>query len=426
MTYSFYLRIVTLYRPYLNKMLTHKGNAPLLAILAISAVLVFIIVTSLASFQNKLFKSLYPKKSSYAVQVFPKLYSGPEGASFLLSTGATDYPQDQQIPVVINMRSDTFKANLFSAKISFDPNVLEILSVDSSDTFVTNWVERAYDNSLGTASVIGAVPKPGFNTSGSDAAMAVLFFKAKAPGLFTVSFSPMSVIYRNTDNINILSSTTNATFTVAPTPTPTPTPTPSPTPSSTVSPSPTPPPAECALSSASWISSTNPIDEGNIVRLGLTTSGDCVSKQVAFEIREDDGIFGSDPVRTNPSEIILSSSNSYSTAWVAEYQPDGFNGINDPPEYYFVVSLTDGSSSATSEPPQLQVNKLPPTVYHPGDINRDGVVDLQDLSVLLSYWFDTANFPDEADINSDGIINTFDFSEMLLILRSNGIIGSTQ
>lgn len=411
-------------------MFTEKGNAPLLAILAIAAVLVFIIVTSLASFQNKLFKSLYPKKSSQAVSVSPKLYTGPEGASFSLSTGATDYRQDQQIPVVINMRSDTFKANLFSAKMNFDPNVLEILSIDSSNTFITNWVERAYDNSLGTASVIGAVPKPGFNTSGQDAAMAVLIFKAKAPGSFTVSFSPASVIYRNTDNINILSSTANVTFTVSPVPTPFPSPSPTlaptPTPTPTESPSPSPIPVECVLTSASWISSTNPIDEGNIVRLGLTTSGNCLSKQVAFEIREDDGIFGSDPVRINPSAITLTSSNSYSTAWVAEYQPDGFNGINDPPEYYFVASLTDGSSSATSELPQLQVNKLPPTIYLPGDINRDGVVDLQDLSVLLSYWFDTANFPDEADINSDGIINTFDFSEMLLILRSNGVIGPIQ
>ncbi|OGE16191.1 hypothetical protein A3F00_03295 [Candidatus Daviesbacteria bacterium RIFCSPHIGHO2_12_FULL_37_11] len=405
---------------FLKKLKNELGVIPLLVLLAGLGFVIFILAVTSLPLRNQL-EQLYPKKESKAV-------SDLTGATFSLGTQTIDVVEGQQIPVDILVRTDTHKANLFSVKLNYDKDKLEVLSIDTTGSFITTWVERVFDNTLGKASIIGGVPKPGFSTTGTDAAMARLIFRAKVPGSAQISYDINSAIYRNTDNVNFLTSTTGLTLniqTTVPTPTPTPTfPTPTlipPTPTEVPLPTPTPVPAPCSLSSGFWISGQNPANEGSIVTLTTIGTGDCSGKQVAFEIREDDDFLGFDPVLINPSNSTFIADTA-STSWVAEYQPDGFDGINDPPEYSFIASLTDGTSSINSAQPQLQVSRLPTTIFKKGDANRDGNVDLQDLSVMFSYWFDTANFPDEIDINTDGIINTFDFSSMLLILVSEGVI----
>lgn len=404
-----------------------KGSSPILFLLAAFGVTIFLALSSTLPFKNELNNLLYPKPPSYAV-------SDISGATLSLSTTSPNVEPGQEIPVAITTRTDTHKANLFSAKLNFDATKLEVVRVDNTGTFITKWVEEIYDNTTGKVSIVGGVPKPGFSTSGADATVTTVVLRTKDIGSTTVSFDPTSAIYRNTDNVNFLSGTTNLTVTVEIPPTPTPTgaptatptpievPTATPTPLPTETPIPTPTPTTCSLTGGSWVSTLNPTNEGSIVTLVVSSAGPCTGKQVSFEVREDDGLLGSDPVTTNPSAATFTSPDSVSTSWVAEYQPDGFEGINDPPEYYFITAISDGSSSITSGAPQLQVNKSATTIYKKGDANRNGVVDLQDLSILLSYWFDTANFPDEVDINNDGIINTFDFSGMLVILRQNGVI----
>lgn len=418
---------------------SQEGSSPILILLAAFGVLFFLVFSSTLPFKNKLNDLLYPKPVSKAV-------SGTSGATFALSTASATLIPGQEVSVAITTRTDTHKANLFSAKLNFDPSKLEVVRIDNSGTFITQWAEEVYNNTTGKVSVVGGVPKPGFSTRGSDATEAAVVFLAKAEGSTIISFDPTSAIYRNSDNVNFLVGTTDLTITiqapptptpepsvtptpilsVTPTPTtppqPTPTPTPIPLPTDTPTPTPSPTPIACILTGGSWVSTLNPTNEGAIVTLVVRGSGDCTGKQVAFEIREDDGILGSDPVTTEPAIATFSSPDTTSTSWVAEYQPDGFNGINDPPEYYFNANLVGETSTIRSLDPELQVNKSSTTTFKKGDANRDGVVDLQDLSILLSYWFDTANFPDEVDINSDGIINTFDFSGMLVILRQNGVI----
>ena len=400
-----------------------KGVVPLLILLAGLGLILFIIAVASIPLKDQIFSKLYPKRESAA--------SSPisTGATFSFGTQSADVTEGQEVPVQILLRSDTHKANLFSAKVNYDKDKLEILNVDTTGTFITTWIERFFDNLLGRASIVGGVPKPGFSTSGIDAVMATLVFRAKASGSAQISYDINSAIYRNNDNVNILTATSGLTLNIqpsAPSPTvtpPVPSPSPIPSPTEIPSPTPTPIPAPCSLISASWISSQNPTDEGAIVTLIATGSGDCNGKQVVFEVREDDGLLGYDPVKLNPANSNFIADTA-STSWVAEYQPDGFDGINDPPEYFFIANLTDGTSTINSTAPQLAVNRLPTTVFKKGDANRDGGVDLQDLSIMFSYWFDTSGFPDELDINSDGIINTFDFSSMLLILKAEGVLSN--
>jgi hypothetical protein len=404
------------------KFLKQKGVISPLILVAIIGVIIFILVSSTLSFKDGLFGTLYPKPHSYAV-------SDINGAIFSLNTTSTNILVPQEVPVAILMRSDTHKANLVAAKINFDASKLEVVRIETTGTFVTQWVDRLFNNTTGKVSVVGAVPKPGFSTSGSDALVATVIFRTKLGGLTNVSFEPTSAIYRNSDNVNFLTTTNNLNLTiqpiVSPSPSPTVVPSPTPTPTASVSPSPSssPAPTACSLTGATWATTSSSVNEGEIVTLNVLSQGNCLNKTVSIEIREDDGLLGSDPVLHSPSNITFNN-NSSSTSWVAEYQPDGFNGLNDPPEFYFIATLLSDSTTITSTLPNLSVIKLPTTVYRKGDANRDSRVDLQDLSILLSYWFDTTNFPDEIDINDDGVINTFDFSGLLVILSDEGVIGA--
>lgn len=75
-----------------------------------------------------------------------------------------------------------------------------------------------------------------------------------------------------------------------------------------------------------------------------------------------------------------------------------------------IVNQTGGSPSSVS-------NKK-------GDVNQDGVVDLADLSVLLSR-FGLTNGEDKADLNQDTVVNSVDFSSMVKILIDEKVIDST-
>lgn len=397
--------------------LKQNGVISPLILLSIIGVVAILLLSSVLSskgnltYKSKLFPKLYPKRQSYA-------FSDPTGAVFSLRTNATNIDVGQEIPVTILVRTDTHKANLFSAQINFDKDKLEVLRIERTDTFITQWIETIFNNNTGRISVIGGFPKPGFTTSGSDALMATVVFRTKVDGQALISFDTSSKIYKNSDNANFLTRTNDLTIGILPSATPTPTPAPTPTPT------PTPAPTACTLIGARWTASNNPAVEGSIVTLQVISEGNCLSETVSFEVREDDGLLGFDPILNQPSNATFNTNGSLSTSWVAEYQPDGFGGLNDPPEYYFNATLLSDNTTITSILPNLEVTKLPATGYKKGDINRDTVVDLQDLSIMFSYWFDTTNFPDEADINSDGIINTFDFSSMLVILSNEGVIGA--
>ncbi|MBI2011201.1 hypothetical protein HYS91_00385 [Candidatus Daviesbacteria bacterium] len=59
-----------------------------------------------------------------------------------------------------------------------------------------------------------------------------------------------------------------------------------------------------------------------------------------------------------------------------------------------------------------------------GDGNGDGKIDLEDLSILLTY-FGSSDLDENIinlDINNDGKINTFDYSGLVALLKSSGVI----
>ena len=62
-----------------------------------------------------------------------------------------------------------------------------------------------------------------------------------------------------------------------------------------------------------------------------------------------------------------------------------------------------------------------------GDVNDDGVVDMEDLNELQKYLAnpESTNLTDtglkNADVNQDGIINQNDYSELMAMLDNDGV-----
>lgn len=370
-------------------------------------------------------------------------------------------PSTPEFGVNVMVKTGTDASNLFVSKLNFDPAKLAVSRIDTTGTFITQWVNTpSFDNANGVISAVGGVPTPGFTAASTAVKMLTVYFTGKASGLAAINFDPSSSVYRNSDNQNIAGTLTNASVTIGtvstPTPTPTPTPspsvvpstTPTPTPIGTITPSSTPTPSAsgsispsstptasvvataspipsatpttCSISSANWVPATNPINEGKVVGLTVSGTGGCAGKSVAFTVLEDDGVLGTDPVRNTPPSVKFDANNKANTSWLAEFQVDGFNGIGNPPEYFF--NATVDSSTVKSADPLLLVNQATAGTFSKGDANRDGKVDFVDMSILLSNWNKTTGFNDELDYNDDKVINTFDFAGLVQLLILGGLI----
>ncbi len=130
-----------------------------------------------------------------------------ELASFKLLTDALpNLKVGQELPVKVFVRNDKDEANLFAAKLKFNKDVLEVVRIEKSGSFISSWAEEFIDNNSGLVSLVGGVPTPGYKTNNSDALMAIVVFKGKAAGNSVVSFAADSEIFRNSDNNNILRS----------------------------------------------------------------------------------------------------------------------------------------------------------------------------------------------------------------------------
>lgn len=116
-------------------------------------------------------------------------------------------------------------------------------------------------------------------------------------------------------------------------------------------------PAPCDLTNAYW--STDKTFDGRTVTLTIE-GGNCSGDEVEFEVFEDD-LFGGDDSPINQPDISVFYGDTAQTTWVAEYQPDGFNGINDPPEYYFTVKVVSNPTETIQSSDPL-LNVYPPPI----------------------------------------------------------------
>ncbi len=132
-----------------------------------------------------------------------------------VGTVRLSYYPGEEIIVRLYATSDIDEANLFTTKIKFDKDILEVASINVERSFIQNWVEQNYDNSLGTISLTGGMPAPGYKTTpGNPAFMGIIVFKGKTIGTANISFTDESAIFRNSDNQNILQIKVDSTINI--------------------------------------------------------------------------------------------------------------------------------------------------------------------------------------------------------------------
>lgn len=114
-------------------------------------------------------------------------------------------PINGYLPISLMVYSDIDSANLFVARLKFPQEKLEVLSI-APDSANFRWIDAKFDNEKGTISAVAGVAQPGLKTDPAKTqTLATINFKAKKEGPAQISFGEDSAIFRNSDNLNILS-----------------------------------------------------------------------------------------------------------------------------------------------------------------------------------------------------------------------------
>jgi hypothetical protein len=299
-------------------------------------------------------------------QEISDLYNGGQGNTYSLEDTGSTSPETsllvgarggvsvgQEFTIPVYARSDIENANLFVAKINFPANLLEVISIDDNESFISTWAEQFYDNQTGQISLVGGVATPGFKSNNANALMAHVRVRAKAAGTALIDMTAASQIFSNATNQNILQKTQDVSFTISG--------------GTGASPSPT----SCQ--------SNTQCPTGYYCQVGTAVCQDQPGGQCTT--------FGT----------CLPNSSKPSPSIAPEVSPS--------------------PSAGASASPNCATLK--------GDGNADCVVNLTDLSIMLSNFSATNPVPagkQLLDFNNDNRINTFDFSSMADKLFQLGVI----
>lgn len=143
-------------------------------------------------------------QASVSVSPSPQASAGRSAFFLIQPVGSGSFILDDEFIVDIKISSAVEAANLFSAKISFDPTALEVSRIQKG-TALTSWVEEAINNQVGTLALTAGIPTPGLKTEGDTTpTMARIIFKSKKIGPTNIIITDASRIFSNANNVDIL------------------------------------------------------------------------------------------------------------------------------------------------------------------------------------------------------------------------------
>lgn len=103
--------------------------------------------------------------------------------------------------------------NAISGELAYNPDKLEIITTSKVGSIFNLWLEEpVFSNQDGTIKFQGGVPNPGF--IGNGGTVLNIIFKAKTPGVASVTWQKAEVLAHDGKGTNILTSLENSNFTI--------------------------------------------------------------------------------------------------------------------------------------------------------------------------------------------------------------------
>lgn len=131
--------------------------------------------------------------------------SSVDAASLSLSSQKTQYNVDDVFDVYVNLNTDNQFVNSGEANMSFDKDILSVVSVNNSASIFSMWPEKpSFSNVNGNIAFNGGLPNPGF--SGSKGQIVKITFKAKKGGSADIIIGGGSVYLNDGSGTDVLTS----------------------------------------------------------------------------------------------------------------------------------------------------------------------------------------------------------------------------
>lgn len=137
-----------------------------------------------------------------------------EAASLLFVPSNGNFGIGKEITVDLRINSEGAGINAAQATLRFPKDILNVKSIDKSNSAFNFWLEEpTYSNSDGVISFVGGTP---YGISGASIEVLHIVFTVKSAGAAPISIVDSAVTASDGSGTNVLSKTTDASFTVSP------------------------------------------------------------------------------------------------------------------------------------------------------------------------------------------------------------------
>ncbi len=283
-------------------------------------------------------------------------------ASLSLTPAVANVPVNSTITVGVKVNSGTDTVNGAEADLIFPIDKLQFVSADSTGSAFGIQAMNTGNNTLGTVTIARGT-NPGTTTSGTSQVVNVTF-KAISSGSAVVSFSSSSAVLRSTDNLNVLTSKSGGAY---------------------------------VISAPVVVDTQAPTAPQAVTVTGQSPTSLMISWKAS-----------SDNVGVTGYRLYVNGVQKATTS--ATVTSSTLTGLQPGTSYSITVAAYDAAGNISAQSASASVK-----TYNIADVNRDGKVDIFDLSyVLYNYNKPQAQATNaNADVNNSGTIDIFDLSIVL-------------
>lgn len=140
--------------------------------------------------------------------------STASAASLFFVPGTGEFGLEKEIVADLKINSDDAGINAAQATIRFPKDMLEVKSIDKTDSTFNFWLEEpTFSNEEGIISFVGGTP---YGVSGASLQTLRITFATKSSGVAPVTIIDAAITASDGNATNVLSKTNDAAFTIAP------------------------------------------------------------------------------------------------------------------------------------------------------------------------------------------------------------------